>query len=205
MQEYTTVFDITQKGFDWWFPAFGLIFIFLGPIVVRRNKARNKWAFFFVIFASLWSLLSFSSMYPRYRNLQRAYQAQQYLVVEGPVEDFDPMPWAGHQDECFSVQRVRFCYSDFGPTPGFNNTSSHGGPMRAGLPVRVSYFGNTILRLEIKSDSAPSLAEIRKRKIDATETNFIFFLILPAIALAANGVMWLYDKWRKGAKRKSVV
>jgi hypothetical protein len=205
MQAYTTVFDISQKGFDWWFPAFGLIFVVLGPIIVRKHKASNKWAFFFVIFASLWSLISFSSMYPRYRYLQRAYQTHQYLLVEGPVEAFNPMPWGGHHDECFSVQRVRFCYSDYGPTPGFNNTSSHGGPIRAGLPVRVSYLGNSILRLDIRSDSAPSLVEIRKRKIDATETNLIFFLSLPAIALVANGAMWLYDKWREGLKRKSVV
>ena len=205
MQEYTTVFEVTHKGFDWWFPAFGLIFVFFGPLIIRRHKGSIKWAYAIVIFALLWSLVSFSSRYSRYRDFRRAYQGGQYLVVEGPVEDFHPMPWGGHQDECFSVQRMRFCYSDYSPTPGFNNTSSHGGPIRAGLPVRVAYFGNTILRLEIKSDSAPSLAEIRQRKIDATETNLIFFLTLPAIALAANGVMWLYDKWREGAKRKSVV
>jgi len=194
MQEYTTVFEVTQKGFDWLFPAFGLIFVFFGPLILRRHKGSYKWVYAIVIFASLWSLLSFSFMYSRYRDFRRAYHARQYLVVEGAVEDFQPMPYGGHQDECFSVQRVRFCYSDYGSTPGFNNTSSHGGPIRSGLPVRVSYVGNSILKLEIRSDSAPSRAEIRKRKINATELGMILFLTFPMIVLAINAAMWLYDK-----------
>lgn len=34
-------------------------------------------------------------------------------------------------------------------TSAFNNTSSHGGPIREGLPVRVTYSRNAILKLEI--------------------------------------------------------
>jgi hypothetical protein len=196
MQEYATVFEITQKGFDWWFPAFGLIFVFFGPAIIRRYKASYKWAYAIVIFASLWSLLSFSSMYSNYQHFRRAYQAGQYLVAEGAVEDFHPMPYGGHQDECFSVQRVRFCYSDYGPTPGFNNTSSHGGPIRAELPIRVSYVGNTILKLEIRSESVPSQAEIRKRRVDATGLGMMLFLAFPAIVIAIHAAIWLYEKLR---------
>jgi hypothetical protein len=49
-----------------------------------------------------------------------------------------------------------FCYSDYEVTAGFNNSASHGGPIREGLPVRVSYIGNTIVRLEVSNDSLPS-------------------------------------------------
>jgi hypothetical protein len=69
------------------------------------------------------------------------------------------MPYEGHQDECFSVQAQTFCYSDYEVTAGFNNATSHGGPIREGLPVRVSYIGNTIVRLEVRSDALPSAAE----------------------------------------------
>jgi hypothetical protein len=33
--------------------------------------------------------------------------------------------------------------------PGFNPNRSHGGPVAAGLHVRIGYLKNTILRLEI--------------------------------------------------------
>lgn len=32
---------------------------------------------------------------------------------------------------------------------GFNQIASHGGPIRAGLPLRVTYYDGQILRLEI--------------------------------------------------------
>jgi hypothetical protein len=34
-------------------------------------------------------------------------------------------------------------------TPGFHNTASHGGPIKPGLHVRLSYAGNDILRIEV--------------------------------------------------------
>ena len=59
------------------------------------------------------------------------------------------MPYAGHSDESFVVGGRRFSYSDFVVTSGFHNAASHGGPIREGLYVRVTYLGNLILRLEI--------------------------------------------------------
>jgi hypothetical protein len=58
--------------------------------------------------------------------------------------------------ESFTVNGVRFEYSEYATTPGFHHTSLYGGPMKAGLQVRIHYtdlFGETvhptILRLEI--------------------------------------------------------
>ncbi|MGD1097093.1 MAG: hypothetical protein ABSB35_34545 [Bryobacteraceae bacterium] len=88
-----------------------------------------------------------------------AFEGGQYSVVEGVVTDFHPMPYEGHHDECFSVATQRFCYSDYAVTPGFRNSASHGGPIRAGLRVCVAYSFGTILRLEIPRDQVPSLAQ----------------------------------------------
>ena len=85
-----------------------------------------------------------------YVGLHHAYRSGHYSVVEGEVEHFRPMPYDGHQDECFSVKHTTFCYSDFEPTAGFNNTASHGGPIWAGLPVRVAYVDGHIIRLEVQ-------------------------------------------------------
>jgi hypothetical protein len=47
------------------------------------------------------------------------------------------------------VESQCFSYSDYGDSVGFSNTSVRGGPIKAGLPVRVTFVGNTILKLEV--------------------------------------------------------
>lgn len=111
-----------------------------------------------VAFALLFSGMAFSTMYPEYANLRSEYLAGQFSVVEGRVTHFHPMPYEGHEEECFSIGDQTFCYSDYVVTPGFNNCTSHGGPIREGLPVRVSYIGSTIVRLEVRADALPSVA-----------------------------------------------
>jgi hypothetical protein len=68
------------------------------------------------------------------------------------------MPFEGHQSECFRVAKEKFCYSDYIQSPAFNQSTSHGGPIRAGLPVRIAYYEdenlqNQILRLQIRADA----------------------------------------------------
>jgi hypothetical protein len=91
-----------------------------------------------------------------YRYYHGLLQNGKYTIIEGEVENFVPMPYEGHSRESFTVKGVRFSYSDFDNTPGFNNTSSHGGPIKGGLYVRIYYatdpdypHENRILKLEI--------------------------------------------------------
>ena len=176
-----TVFEITQKPFEWWWPAFGLIFAAIGVIFIKfgpkLDQSQNGKLFgltfaieprllgwIFVIFASGWTLIAFVLMYSSYGEYIGAYRTGKYSIVEGIVEDFHPMPYEGHQNECFGVNKERFCYSDYEVSPAFNQSASHGGPIRAGLPVRIAYYEDEnlqghILRLEIRADSLPSGAE----------------------------------------------
>jgi hypothetical protein len=202
MQAYTTLFDITQKGFPWLFDTGGLIIGALGIVVIRRKKASYKWALGIAAFGILWSLVSFSASYNQRRDALQVYAAGQYLIVEGPVESYQEEPVG--KGECFSAQGKRFCYSDFVIVPGFNNAAWHGGPIRPGLPVRVSYVGDTILKLEVRSDMAPSTAEIRLRKLRAIERNAAVLGTFPAIILAINAVLWLYDRLRGNLQSKPV-
>jgi len=87
--------------------------------------------------------------YDSCRKAVMALRDGQYAVVEGYVSDFVPMPHSGHSMESFVVQGHRFSYSDYVVSAGFNNTASHGGPIREGLYVRVTYTNDVILRLEI--------------------------------------------------------
>ena len=72
----------------------------------------------------------FAVTFPQYYQLRKKYRAQQYSVVEGIVENFKPMPYEGHENETFTVNGIRFEYSDYAVSPAFNQTSSHGGPIR---------------------------------------------------------------------------
>jgi hypothetical protein len=203
---YVTVFDISQKPFEWWWSASGLLFVVIGILLIRfgtklgaaREQKILGWAM--VIFASFWTLVSFGFMYSSYREYAEAYRTGQYSVVEGIVEGFHPMPYEGHQEECFVVQKEKFCYSDYDVSkPGFHQTASHGGPIRAGLPVRIAYRDGRILRLEIGAGSMSSEAERlahskeekerweRRLKELESRHSTIYFVIAIIFAAVANG------------------
>ena len=82
-------------------------------------------------------------------NASRAMRDHGCQFLEGRVDHFHPMPYAGHDEETFDVNGVKFWYSDYIITAGFNNTASHGGPIRQGLPVRICQSDGEILRLEV--------------------------------------------------------
>lgn len=65
------------------------------------------------------------------------------------MTNFVPMPYTGHSLESFVVGGRKFSYSDYVLTPGFRHTTSHGGPIREGLYVRIAYLGNLILQLDV--------------------------------------------------------
>jgi hypothetical protein len=167
---YLTVFDISQKPFEWWWSAIGLLFVIVGIVVLKYgrwlsvSKDHKLMGWCFIIFGSGAAFVIFVLMYSTYDEYMQAYKTGRYSVVQGVVEDFHPMPYEGHQNECFRVEKEKFCYSDYEVSPAFNQSASHGGPIRAGLPVRITYyedenFQGRILRLEVPADSLPPGAE----------------------------------------------
>jgi hypothetical protein len=158
------VFDLANVGYkECTFVIFGLIFIFIGLFLVRyahrikvwdhfSKQSRRVFAFVFLGFALVWTFAAFALSYSQYRSVYDKYQKGDYQIADGIVHNFVPMPYSGHSKECFSVNWRRFCYADGISTPGFNNTQSHGGPIRSGLHVRVSYVDETIVKLEVDDE-----------------------------------------------------
>lgn len=156
---FELVFDADEAGYrQWWFPAFGLIFVAIGLGIViyhRRNPSpgRSRWSrvfpYLFAGFAVFWVSVSFVGTFSEYWELRQALRSGQFKVVEGKVVDFVPMPAQGHAMEKFTVNGHRYEFSDYVVTAGFNNTQSHGGPIREGLIVRIADVRGKIARLEI--------------------------------------------------------
>lgn len=164
---YATVFDATAAGWHTWHPVlFGAFFCLIGIAMTlrpqwfpRRAGSRSadprKLGVFFIGFAALWSAGVGWSTWREYSNVMDAAAGGALKTVEGKVEKFAPMPYSGHALERFCVKDACFAYSDYVVTTGFSNTASHGGPIRADLPVRVTYLdgggtGNIIVKLEVR-------------------------------------------------------
>ena len=161
---YHVVFDISRSWPAIGFPMMGLLFVGVAVLALinggrlpgatnEQTEPRPGFFVFMLIFAVLWTGAASWGVFGNYFRARNAYLNGDYTVVEGRVEHFVPMPYAGHAYERFEVEGILFEYSDFEVSPGFNNTSSHGGPIREGLPVRIAYTltrpNRTILKLEV--------------------------------------------------------
>ena len=131
--------------------AFSLLFVAIGAAFVKwpRGRVDRYFGWAFLTFAALWTATATVAIGAECRRCVRGGAAETTHVVEGPVRDFVPMPYTGHSLERFTVNGVRFSYSDFVITCGFNNTASHGGPIGAGRLVRIHHDDNLILKLEV--------------------------------------------------------
>lgn len=158
---YQTVFDVTETGYtSGLFDFSDLFMVLIGILFVvfrrqlpawggKNSRIINVYAFAFLSFAIVLTLVTFMAMSSKKKSLRQAIESGNTEIVEGLVSQFDPMPHTGYRMERFCVQGTCFEYSDHFVTGGFNNMSSHGGPIREGLPVRVTYIGNKIIKLEI--------------------------------------------------------
>jgi hypothetical protein len=162
---FTLAYDVIHSGARvFWFPAFGLTGILIGlclPWLIRNEILRGpKWMLpwfpiAWLFGAIMWTIVATLGVGGEYLRDRYTLSSGKADYVEGVVENFVPMPAAGHANESFTVNGVTFSYSDYEVTPGFNNAASHGGPVRQGLYVRIWYVGNDILKLEIKKPTHP--------------------------------------------------
>jgi hypothetical protein len=177
---YVTIFSVGDVPIYWWAPLAPLVGLLFGvalvwltsrgaldtlPNVLLRgvgpaNRVKLKaLGWFLVILSVAWVSVASVVVFGEWQALRGALRTGAYRVVEGPVEDFKPMPSSGKGLETFRVRGVEFSLSDFEMTSGFHTTTYNGGPIREGLNVRIAYLPyrrrNVILRLEI----APTTSE----------------------------------------------
>lgn len=156
---YQVAYDIQQVWYSgWWLFAIG-IFLFslgLGTIVFDGWKFFSRIlpshgivvSIFICVFGSFWIGAGIIN-YSNFANLREAARDGSAQIAEGKVEQFVPMPYEGHAQETFVVNGQYFAYSDYDMTKGFNQSQSHGGPLKEGLQVRITHVDGSIVKLEI--------------------------------------------------------
>ena len=159
------IFDAATKPFVWqhvWAAtgafAFGCVIVAIKKLR-WRNALSDKSGYFLMLAAGYFMMLaalvavcydSTHWLILRWRSV-KALGSGNYEVVEGPVEDFHPMPTDGSSRESFSIGEHTFSYSDDAPvetTTCFDRTRPHGGPIHPGLLLRVKFVDNCILQIE---------------------------------------------------------
>ena len=161
---YELFYDAANETLTGWnFIKIGVLFSIIGALLVFWSPVKSlfvrseMFAKFFFGFSLFWTVLATSAIFFANTEAKSSSEQNTCRLIEGVVENFKPMPYSGHQLETFEVQNVKFGYSDYSITGGFNNTSSHGGPIVEGLRVRICFLyrkrtnSNLIVRLEVAS------------------------------------------------------
>ena len=159
--DYITVFDASDaplKGIGFVIP--GLVVSLVGAVLVFRPKFVAAIGFvraakspifnwLVLLFAIAWTVVVGGVTISRSLAASEAVNEGNCETIEGRVENFHPMPKEGHDTERFEVAGMSFSYSDYIMSSGFNNSASHGGPIRQDLQVRICHQSGVILRLAI--------------------------------------------------------
>jgi hypothetical protein len=169
MPDYHVAYDIAQAGYNGWsslgilfaFVLVGLVKVFFPQIwdstparwPLARPRKVFRYGFLYLALAIL--ILSFAITLGQYEFVKQQYLNGDASAVAGRVTKFIPgTNIRGSAYEDFCVQEKCFEYSDDNDKPGFHTMAINGGPIQEGTQVRVTYVGDSIVKLEV-ADSAP--------------------------------------------------
>src|SRR5207253_555473 len=110
------------------------------PLPGMQGGLRTTVLVVMIVSASCLVICGFLGSFANYRQAQEVLREGKTQVVEGIVHDFTPQPPADKGLESFMVNGIKFEYSVATITPGFNNVSTHGGPInKNGIQARIHY------------------------------------------------------------------
>ena len=114
-----------------------MIGVLLMPYIIKCDSQKRgcyvnlkivkKICYCMALYVVLTEIISMYMLFDMYRKTVMAYRDGDYQIVEGYVENFDPMPYGVHKDETFDIEGVKFQYSDFRILFGYHNAKSHEG------------------------------------------------------------------------------
>jgi hypothetical protein len=134
----------------------------IGGIIttVARKKTNERWfkqsfgPIFMIAWAVVWivaHLLPYLYGEPSIASLLQVYRTKAFKITEGAVEVKHEQPYSGHtKGDIVVIGGKEFEVNFFKANPSYNVTIAHGGALRPGTYARVSYYNDTILRVEIR-------------------------------------------------------
>jgi hypothetical protein len=149
---YVTIFEVGLRSFPWLDLLQPLVLVVAGLLTYRFSKRQFPQIIGLIgaAFGALVCLLLWISVLPGCFRARQQYHEGHTTIVEGVVENFDPVPALGPPKESFTVEEVKFSYEVASTTPCFSNKPFRRGPVHAGLYVRIHYFGDCIQRVELR-------------------------------------------------------
>ena len=138
----TVLYECTWK-FDT-FIVMPLMILVLLDYKLMQNQFQGSRRFIVqtvMVFAALLSLFMLVEQVDQYRKIVLAYQKGDYMIIEGYVENFHPMPDQGHGTEHFELDGIRFEYSDATVMQGYHTSRPKGGVITGdGQHLRIGYI-----------------------------------------------------------------
>ena len=121
-----------------------LMLVIAGIIALHRDRPKGFQCVLMAIFIAVTAATSIFvvvEQVDQYNKIVVAYQQGDYLIVEGYVENFHPMPKQGGNHEEFDLNGVHFEYSDYTLRQGYHNARSLGGVITGdGQHLRIGYI-----------------------------------------------------------------
>jgi hypothetical protein len=153
MSSYHTIFEASISDLPWLMFCLGPVIFAVSYLVTRyspQDEARLKIVFGLGLVVSTFWTIFFGVFFFQSAKALHDFRTGKSQTIEGKVSDFRPMPEGGHSTESFSVNGVRFAYSNFEfRGPCFDKTAIVGGPIKPGLQIRLNHIDNCILKLEV--------------------------------------------------------
>lgn len=116
-------------------------------------KIVKIFLFCMILFLCITNVLGLMFRVDLYKKTVVAYQNGDYQIVEGYVENFEPMGSDGYPPEKFEINGIRFEYSDHRIVSGYHKAKGDC-TIKSGQHLRIGYiyygggYGNIIVYIE---------------------------------------------------------
>lgn len=152
---FHTVFEAGWSDLPWLTAMVGPAILAFAYVVARYSPKQHAKAVagLGLIVGTFWTIFM-GVLFFQSAKVLKDFRFGQAQTMEGEVTDFSPMPPTGHATESFTLNGVRFAYSNLEfHGPCFDRTVTVGGPIKNGLHVRVTRVVNCIVKLEVADAS----------------------------------------------------